>query len=281
MLKYLLMLSMCLPALTYGDDTSLDVTNSAKHSSSSHEKNCCPRGPRGERGHKGPHGKRGPTGPTGPQGPTGATGATGFTGPTGPIGPQGPLGPSGATGATGARGNTGATGPQGPQGPTGPTGGVGPTGAQGATGALTTAFDAYFSGASGTALNTGDYVEFNQLGFDAPTGGIDFTDSTTFTINDAGIYYVTYGVSFLPPIEITETALEVTDLPSGPALIPGSKIVCDPNDDKTFQTVSTFFQVFNAQGPSTLRVKVVVSTTPVKVGVDGDNAAIISIVKLL
>jgi hypothetical protein len=137
-----------------------------------------PTGPTGPAGPIGPQGQMGPAGPIGPAGPAGPTGPPGLIGPAGPIGPTGLAGPAGPTGATGA---TGLAGPAGPTGATGPTGPAGP-------GGTLSTVSAYNFGNQLTA--GGGIVPFPTLNAEV---GTDITPQpTTFTLNTAGTYRVTY-----------------------------------------------------------------------------------------
>ncbi|WP_459566391.1 collagen-like protein [Clostridium sporogenes] len=166
-------------------------------------------GPTGFQGITGPTGLQGVTGSTGPQGVTGATGLqgiTGSTGPqgiTGPTGPQGitgPTGPQGVTGSTGLQGITGSTGPQGiagPTGPIGPQGQAGATGLQGPTGPGVTPsyFNAVTNGGSQDVPPEGEVTFIVAL----QSGDFNFTPNTsTITVNTAGIYQINYVVTVRP-----------------------------------------------------------------------------------
>lgn len=279
MLKYLLMLSMCLSTQIFGDDASFDLTNSAKaSSSSSHE-----RGPRGRRG---PKGKVGPTGPTGPAGNTGAIGATGFTGPTGPAGLPGPTGATGAIGDTGAAGATGGVGPAGPIGATGVIGPFGPTGPAGVPGAVTTAIGLYNAGPSGdtgTAYFANDSIKFSDISF---TLGDVATNLTSITLPEAGVYYATYGLRFSLVLTDVTTGIQVNDPPNGGYIVPGSILVfpvaATVFDD--FKSVSTIFQVFNQQQAAVVDIKVIdvqPPFTPAVLGQPGQTTAYFNVFKLL
>jgi len=118
--------------------------------------------------------------PPGPQGPTGPTGPMGATGP---IGPTGPPGPAGSTGATGPTGPTGATGS------TGSTGATGPTGATGSAGGLAAVLFDYNNGT--IVISVGGAVPFNQAPLIVGTA-ISKTNNTTFTVNQTGVYRISY-----------------------------------------------------------------------------------------
>lgn len=146
----------------------------------------------------------GATGATGvaTSGATGATGvgtagggATGATG-AGTPGATGATGPStGGAGSTGATGATGATG-QGPgtPGATGATG-VG-TGATGATGVATPiavqAINSY--NPETQVVLPGGNVRFPVQAVNTTTTAFTQTSDTTFRIDEAGTYEVTYGL---------------------------------------------------------------------------------------
>ncbi|WP_444544038.1 BclA C-terminal domain-containing protein, partial [Paenibacillus marchantiophytorum] len=147
-------------------------------------------------------GPTGATGAAGVTGPTGATGTAGVTGPTGATGAAGVTGPTGATGAAGVTGPTGATGTAGVTGPTGATGATGdtgPTGATGDTGATGTSLtdnSAFAANTSGTLL-----VVLGGLNIPLPNNqnigsGITINGAnTTFTLTNAGRYYISYKIN--------------------------------------------------------------------------------------
>ena len=134
-----------------------------------------------------PPGPQGPTGPTGPTGPAG--GPPGPTGPTGPTGPPGPMGATGPIGPTGPPGPSGSTGATGPTGPTGSTGATGPTGATGSAGGLAAVVFDYNSGT--IIIGIGGAVPFNQAPLVVGTA-ITKTNNTTFTVNQNGVYRISY-----------------------------------------------------------------------------------------
>lgn len=131
------------------------------------------------------------TGPIGPTGPTGPAGDPG--GPAGPAGPAGAIGPMGPAGL---QGPVGETGPTGEIGPTGPIGAIGPAGPTGPTGTNTTGTSsfAYATGSALTASLAGTPVPLPQ-GQILPTGiSVDGTN-TTFTVEQAGLYRISYAVN--------------------------------------------------------------------------------------
>lgn len=297
MLKFLLMLSMCLSTQVFGDDaSSVDVTNSAKFfsssSSSSHEKSdCCQRGPRGpcgEQGKEGPRGKDGCVGPQGPKGHKGHNGDDGATGPTGPRGAQGLLGP------TGSQGPTGATGLQGVTGPTGATGGPGAqgfpglqgaTGVTGPTGTINTAFDAWYDGALVpipiiAAGAPPFYIQFNNTNVAANTGPITLGGAPIgFDFNGTGLYYITYELAV---DAITAPVTVVLEQSVGPiptlTQLPGSQIVFQIADAGDLTAISTLWLVTDPT--AILRLKVQNSPAVASYGVIGEITAKMTIIKL-
>jgi hypothetical protein len=131
----------------------------------------------------------GPTGPTGDQtGPTGPTGPTGIQGDTGDqTGPTGPTGPTGIQGDTGDQ--TGPTGPTG-QGETGETGPTGPPDTD-PWSAIDSIGNQSITGTAAT-LNI-DSITLANANYSLATDII--------TINSAGIYWISYYMSY----EITNT----------------------------------------------------------------------------
>ncbi|MDD2573886.1 MAG: collagen-like triple helix repeat-containing protein [Bacillota bacterium] len=120
-------------------------------------------------------------GPAGPPGPAGAAGATG------PAGPPGPAGAAGATGPAGPPGAAGATGPPGPEGPPGPPG---------LNTTETSGFAANATGASVAVVIGGTPVplpDAQNLSADITPNG----DSTEFTVEPAGRYYISYNVNMV------------------------------------------------------------------------------------
>lgn len=112
--------------------------------------------------------------PTGADGAAGAAGATGATGPTGAAGPAGAAGADGATGPTGATGATGATGPTGAAPPF--------------NGLYATNVPSQSPASDGTALT----FDTNQL--EEGTAVTHTASSGDFTINEAGVYLISYSV---------------------------------------------------------------------------------------
>ena len=139
----------------------------------------------------------GATGPAG--GPQGSPGVTGATGPQGATGPAGaPQGSPGVTGATGPRGATGATGPQGATGPVLPL--------QVYMGMMNgTGYVSYSNNISvGTFGYTQVYLRWDQS--IVQTGSAFATDSGGITLDEAGIYEVSYKV-------------HATSVPSGAGIV--------------------------------------------------------------
>ena len=218
---------------------------------------------RGTMGPQGPTGPQGPAGQPGPTGPTGETGATGPTGPTGEIGATGPTGPTGETGATGSTGptgETGATGPTGPTGQTGETGATGPTGETGATGPtgptgsapVAQALSAYSTPA--TQAQAGNAVEFDQNASQNGTAITHTAGSTTFTINQPGIYSVTYTGTASPGTGATFPTTNLLQMQLNGSNIPGAdaQSIFNASSDAIQQTISAIFQVTST--PATLQL---------------------------
>jgi hypothetical protein len=160
-----------------------------------------PTGATGAVGDQGPQGIQGDVGPQGDIGPQGDTGSQGDIGPQGDTGLQGNTGVTGVTGVTGIQGVTGATGADGMtvmNGATGATGLMGVTGVTGATGSTAGLSEyAYIYSLSSSTLNSGDSVPFDVA---TKTGGIAFTNGgSTITINDAGVYFITFSVASSSP----------------------------------------------------------------------------------
>ncbi|MGO5075375.1 collagen-like protein [Clostridium sporogenes] len=177
-------------------------------------------GPQGITGSTGPQGItgttgiQGVTGTTGPQGVTGTTGPQGITGTTGPQGITGTTGIQGVTGTIGIQGITGTTGPQGITGTTGPQGITGTTGIQGVTGTTGPQGITGIQGVTGTTginqlgsiyvyrdlttsliLSPNQSVSYNNAGPINPISLYSFTPpSTNITINETGIYRISYTI---------------------------------------------------------------------------------------
>ena len=168
-------------------------------------------------------GATGATGPTGPAGINGATGATGPTGATGATGPTGPAGPAGDAGATGASGPAGATGPTGATGATGETGPAGPAGTAGATGPTGAAppLNALYAtnDPSQSPASNGDALTFDTNQVLEGTAISHTAGSGDFTLNDAGIYKITYSVV---GTNTTATGTASVQLNSNGTPVPGS-----------------------------------------------------------
>ncbi|WP_442950604.1 BclA C-terminal domain-containing protein, partial [Paenibacillus sp. FJAT-27812] len=104
---------------------------------------------------------------------------------------------TGATGATGATGVTGATGATGATGTTGATGVTGATGGTGATGTSLTADSGFAANTSGAIIAVvlgGTNVPLpnsQNLSPDVTVNGAN----DTFTVVNAGRYYITYQIS--------------------------------------------------------------------------------------
>lgn len=228
MLKYLLMLSMCLSLQVFGSDNStVDVINSAKKScsSSSHEKDHCKRGPTGPQGDQGKQGPRGKDGHCGHVGPTGNAGFNGRDGATGPVGPAGAPGPDGITG---------------------PTGATGPDGATGATGeVISVAFDAIFNLSLPDPLVVGplEAVPFSSVAFDTPVaGGISLVGNDSIILEAPGLYLVTYGAALDQGVGPFQ--LDLTDPNPGlPIPVAGSIMEFGGN---SMVTISTLFSTTTA-----------------------------------
>ncbi|EPY2277339.1 hypothetical protein ACXAT3_002082, partial [Clostridium sporogenes] len=177
-------------------------------------------GSTGIQGIAGPTGIQGITGPTGPQGITGSTGIQGIAGPTGIQGITGPTGIQGVTGPTGIQGVTGPTGIQGVTGPTGIQGVTGPTGIQGVTGTtginqLGTIY-VYRDLTTSLILSTNQSVSYNNAGPINPISLYSFTPpSTNITINETGIYRISYTI-------LTATSNGIAEVFINNVPVPGS-----------------------------------------------------------
>ena len=188
-----------------------------------------PRGPQGIPGAVGPEGPQGIAGPAGPQGPQGIAGIQGPMGLTGPAGPQGP---AGETGATGPQGPIGLTGPAGPQGPQGPVGATGATGPQGPAGTVLGFADFYalMPGDNAAPIAAGEDVAFPQ---DGPNSGdgISRAGAASFTLEDIGIYQVTFNPSvdeagqLVLTLNGTEIPYTVVGRATGTSQIVGNAII--------------------------------------------------------
>ncbi|WP_288993402.1 BclA C-terminal domain-containing protein, partial [uncultured Paenibacillus sp.] len=131
------------------------------------------------------------------------TGATGITGATG-VGVTGSTGVTGATGETGATGITGATGVS----VTGSTGSTGVTGATGATGTSVTSNSAFAENTNGTivVILGGTLVPLpnNQnIGTGITVNGTN----DTFTLTNAGRYYISYKINLTAALAIQSRVL--------------------------------------------------------------------------
>ena len=115
---------------------------------------------------------------------------TNSTGPTGAAGPTGATGPIGATGPTGTTGTIGETGPVGATGPAGATGSVGATGATGPNYPF-----ASFTSNSTTPVGPGSPFFFSIT---TASGGINLVDNHSITVDQYGIYLITYTIVFDP-----------------------------------------------------------------------------------
>ncbi|KAA8751335.1 BclA C-terminal domain-containing protein, partial [Paenibacillus sp. UASWS1643] len=170
----------------------------------------------------------GTTGSTGATGATGETGATGITGATG-VGVTGSTGATGITGETGATGITGATG----VGVTGSTGVTGVTGGTGATGVsvtgVTGATGVGITGVTGATGATGTSVTSNSAFAENTNGtivvilggtlvplpnnqnigtGITVNGTNdTFTLTNAGRYYISYKINLTAALAIQSRVL--------------------------------------------------------------------------
>jgi hypothetical protein len=107
------------------------------------------------------------------------------------------MGATGAMGAMGATGAMGTAGPQGAQGATGATGTTGPQGAQGATGA--TGPQGALASGYGYWYTTGTASVATGATFALPStttsSGVTATSTTTFKVQTAGVYSISWQVS--------------------------------------------------------------------------------------
>lgn len=123
-------------------------------------------------------------GPAGPQGPIGPVGPPGLQGPQGNTGPIGPIGLPGALGPQGPQGIAGPQGPQGIQGPQGPAG-VGQIAFR-CSDEDQTVTPAEVAGGQGGAVSFTDSI--------SNTTAISFPTPTTISINQAGVYNISWEV---------------------------------------------------------------------------------------
>ncbi|WP_310605334.1 BclA C-terminal domain-containing protein [Anaerosporobacter sp.] len=118
----------------------------------------------------------------------------------------GPTGPTGAVGASGpAGGPTGPTGPTGPEGPTGPTGINGTVGVTGPTGGnftSTTAFAGNHTTTGTIAIAVGGTDIVLPDNHVLPTGITMNAGNTTFTVNTAGRYRISYHINLTAGIAV-------------------------------------------------------------------------------
>lgn len=187
-------------------------------------------GPQGLQGPPGAPGPAGPSGPVGPQGlqgipgPIGAPGAQGETGPAGPQGLQGVPGPAGPAGPQGPQGVAGPAGPAGPQGLQGVPGPQGPQGPQGPAGVGAIAFrcstEEQAIAAAPVAGGQGGAVSFtSDL---SNTAAVSFPSPTTISINETGLYNISYEVF---PLE-GNTAFALFSDPDGAGPLPPVLVMC-------------------------------------------------------
>ena len=226
-------------------------------------------GATGATGAIGPIGATGATGPQGIQGIAGSTGATGATGPqglqgvpgpigaTGATGPQGIQGIAGATGATGPQGiqgiqgpigATGATGPQGIQGIPGPTGATGATGPAATTDLLLALNEPIQTTAAGEAITFAATPILQGTSLTHPDG------SATVTIEEAGIYLVSFQATASPSAAVTLPAtLQMALNLNGGAVAGGQSTLSFDTSDES-NTTSFVIPVSVSAAPATLQV---------------------------
>lgn len=137
-------------------------------------------------------------------------------------------------------GRVGPVGPQGPQGPTGPEGPVGPTGPS-----VFNGLQMQLEVLEDLIINDGDAVPFTNT-LTNTTSQVSFTAPDTFTINQNGVYYISWqmlsGGSAIP---VTTFALVFSDGQTfnasntkGAAEMSASALVSITSAPVTFQLVN-------------------------------------------
>ncbi|EPY2300697.1 collagen-like protein [Clostridium sporogenes] len=190
-----------------------------------------------------------PPGPTGPQGITGTTGPQGVTGTTGSQGVTGTTGPQGVTGTTGPQGITGTTGPQGVTGTTGPQGITGTTGPQGVTGTtginqLGTIY-VYRDLTTSLIVSTNQSVSYNNSGPINPISLYSFTPpSTNITINEPGIYRISYTILTATSNGIAEVFINNVPVPGSAHRVTGNNEIVGIVDTEV-NTAPALLQIRN------------------------------------
>jgi len=127
------------------------------------------------------------------------------------MGPQGPVGPEGAQGVPGPQGV------QGVAGPAGPAGAQGPQGVPGLTNHLSVYED---TGLLGLTVGVGSPVPFNTTaGFFGTS--VTQLDADTFSISDAGNYYVSFTANTAILSLLGSVQFQVNGVPVGPQITLG------------------------------------------------------------
>ncbi|MHB7980049.1 hypothetical protein CF067_05500 [Clostridium sporogenes] len=156
-----------------------------------------------------PRGATGPTGPRGSRGVTGPRGATGSRGITGTRGVTGPRGITGPRGVTGTRGITGPTGPRGVTGTTGPS-------------QLGTIY-VYRDLTDVLVVGTNEAISYDKVGPINPPSLYTFTPpSTDITINETGLYRISYTALTTSSNGITEVFIGGVPVPGSAQKSPGN-----------------------------------------------------------
>lgn len=141
--------------------------------------------------------------------------------------------------------STGPTGPTGATGATGPTGPTGATGATGATGSapIAQAISAYSTPA--TQVQEGSAVEFDKTSSQNGTAITHTDGTTTFTINQPGIYAATYTGTASPGTGATFPTTNLLQMQLNGSNIAGAdaQSIFNSSSDTNQQTISAIFQV--------------------------------------
>lgn len=148
----------------------------------------------------------------------------GATGPTGPRGSRGVTGPRGATGSRGITGTRGVTGPRGVTGTRGITGPTGPRGVTGTTGPsqLGTIY-VYRDLTDVLVVGTNEAISYDKVGPINPPSLYTFTPpSTDITINETGLYRISYTALTTSSNGITEVFIGGVPVPGSAQKSPGN-----------------------------------------------------------
>ncbi|GAA0082031.1 hypothetical protein [Clostridium sp. CTA-6] len=145
-------------------------------------------------------------------------------GATGPTGPRGSRGVTGPRGATGSRGITGTRGVTGPRGITGTRGITGPRGVTGTTGPsqLGTIY-VYRDLTDVLVVGTNEAISYDKVGPINPPSLYTFTPpSTDITINETGLYRISYTALTTSSNGITEVFIGGVPVPGSAQKSPGN-----------------------------------------------------------